>query len=76
MSKEALIPVLVGFALAIITVLAGYFILQEQLMSWLIMDVRLQLMAWTITLIIAMFACFRPLLLLIKAKPMAALRND
>lgn len=76
MSKEAVIPVLVGFALAIITVLAGYFILQEQLMSWLIMDVRLQLMAWTITLIIAMFACFRPLLLLIKAKPMAALRND
>ncbi|HEA16428.1 MAG TPA: FtsX-like permease family protein [Pseudoalteromonas prydzensis] len=76
MSKEAVIPVLVGFALAIIIVFAGYFILQEQLISWLIMDVRLQLMAWTITLMIAMIACFRPLLLLIKAKPMAALRND
>jgi ABC-type antimicrobial peptide transport system permease subunit len=76
MGKEAITPVLIGFTLALIIVVAGYFILQEQLVSWLILDVRLQLMAWFITLIIAMIACFRPLLLLIKAKPMAALRND
>lgn len=76
MGKEAITPVLIGFTLALIIVVAGYFILQEQLISWLILDVRLQLMAWFITLIIAMFACFRPLLLLIKAKPMAALRNE
>ena len=76
MSKEAIIPVLIGFTVALIIVIAGYFVLQEQLVSWLILDVRLQLMAWFITLIIAMFACFRPLLLLIKAKPMAALRNE
>ncbi|MFY8326886.1 ABC transporter permease [Pseudoalteromonas sp. ZZD1] len=76
MSKEAVLPVLIGFILALSVMIAGYHSLQEQLVSWLILDVRLQLMAWFITLIIAMFACFRPLLLLIKAKPMAALRNE
>ncbi|MDQ9092150.1 ABC transporter permease [Pseudoalteromonas haloplanktis] len=76
MSKEAVLPVLIGFILALSVMIAGYHSLQEQLVSWLILDVRLQLLAWFITLIIAMFACFRPLLLLIKAKPMAALRNE
>lgn len=76
MSKEAVLPVLIGFILALSVMIVGYHSLQEQLVSWLILDVRLQLMAWFITLIIAMFACFRPLLLLIKAKPMAALRNE
>ncbi len=76
MSKEAVLPVLIGFILALSVMIVGYHSLQEQLISWLILDVRLQLMAWFITLIIAMFACFRPLLLLIKAKPMAALRNE
>lgn len=76
MSKEAVLPVLIGFILALSVMVVGYHSLQEQLVSWLILDMRLQLMAWFITLIIAMFACFRPLLLLIKAKPMAALRNE
>ena len=76
MSKEAVLPVLIGFILALSVMIVGYHSLQEQLVSWLILDVRLQLLAWFITWIIAMFACFRPLLLLIKAKPMAALRNE
>ena len=76
MSVEAIIPVLIGFAVALAVVTMGFYMLQGQLMSWLILDVRLQLLAWSITLCIALFACFRPLVLLLKAKPMAALRND
>lgn len=76
MSKEAVLPVLLGFTLALGVVLIGYHSLQSQLTSWLILDIRLQLLAWTVTLCIALFACFRPLVLLLKAKPMAALRND
>jgi ABC-type antimicrobial peptide transport system permease subunit len=76
MSVEAIIPVLIGFAVALAVVMMGFYMLQGQLMSWLILDVRLQLLAWSITLCIALFACFRPLVLLLKAKPMAALRND
>jgi predicted permease len=76
MSKEAVIPILIGFTLAIAVVVAGYFMLQKHLIAWLIMDVHLQLMALFMTLMIALFACFRPLLMLLKANPMAALRND
>ena len=76
MSVEAIIPVLIGFAVALAAVMVVFYMLQGQLMSWLILDVRLQLIAWSITLCIALFACFRPLVLLLKAKPMAALRND
>ncbi len=76
MSVEAIIPVLIGFAVALAAVMVGFYMLQGQLMSWLILDVRLQLLAWSITLCIALFACFRPLVLLLKAKPMAALCND
>ena len=76
MSVEAIIPVLIGFAVALAAVMVGFYMLQGQLMSWLVLDVRLQLLAWSITLCIALFACFRPLVLLLKAKPMAALRND
>lgn len=73
---EAILPVLLGFILALIAVMTVYYMLHGQLLSWLVFDIRLQLVAWTVTLLIALFACFRPLILLLKAKPMAALRND
>ena len=76
MSKEAVIPVLIGFSLAVMVLLSVSAFYQAQFASWAVMDMTLQLLAWGFTLLIALIACFRPLWLLIKAKPMAALRNE
>ncbi|MBE0364688.1 hypothetical protein PULV_a2434 [Pseudoalteromonas ulvae UL12] len=76
MSKEAVVPVLLGFSVAIVMVLSGYYAYKAQLSHWLLMEWKVQMTAWLITLTIALIACFRPLLILIKAKPMASLRSE
>ncbi|MDP4983935.1 ABC transporter permease [Pseudoalteromonas tunicata] len=75
-NKEALLPVSIGFCLAVSITLLSSALLPTLFTDWLLFDAILQIVALLFTALVAIIACFRPLYILLKTKPMAALRNE
>ena len=74
--KDAIVPLFIGAACAILGAIAIYSLYRPTLSSWLSFDIMLAAPAVVITLLIALIASIRPMQRIIKAQPMAALRNE
>ncbi len=74
--KDAIAPLMIGLSCAIIISILVFSQYKVPLSPWLTFDIKFALPALVLTLVIALYASFRPMQKIIKERPMKALRNE